>query len=113
MDTRDKGNHTVRTAVGQTLSSVTDSTTVIVVRSPGADVEITCGGRPMVDAKAGASVDRVEADPGFADGSLLGKRYEDASSTIELLVTKGGTSSLAVDGQLLVVKSAKPLPASD
>jgi hypothetical protein len=103
----------VRAVVGQTLSSVTDSTAVIVVRASGEDVAITCGGQPMVAAKAGTVVDQVAADPDFAAGTQLGKRYEDAGSTIELLCTKGGTSSLAIDGQVLATKSAKPLPASD
>ena len=100
-------------AVGQTLSSVTDTTTVIVVRAPGGNVDITCGGAPMVDPKVGTPGGQVAADPAFAAGTLLGKRYENAAATIELLCTKAGPSSLAVDGEPLVVKSAKPLPASD
>jgi hypothetical protein len=103
----------VRAVVGQTLSSVTDTTTVIVVRASGADVEITCGGRPMVEAKAGTPVERFPVDPAFARATQLGKRYENTAATIELLCTKGGTSSLAIDGEILAIKSAKPLPASD
>lgn len=103
----------MRAVVGQTLSSVTDATAVIVVRAPGEDVEIICGGQPMIDVKAGPPVERVPADPAFAQGTQLGKRYENAAATIELLCTKGGTSSLAVDGEILAIKSAKPLPASD
>jgi hypothetical protein len=103
----------VRAVVGQALTSVTDTTSVIVVRAPNGDVEITCGGAAMVDPKAGTAVESIPADPDFADGTLLGKRYEDAAATVELLCTKGGTSSLAVDGARLVIKSAKPLPASD
>jgi hypothetical protein len=103
----------VRAVVGQTLSSVTDTTTVIVVRAPGADMEITCGGRLMVDVKAGTPVELIPADPAFTQATKLGKRYENAAATIELLCTKGGTSSLAVDGEILAVKAAKPLPASD
>jgi hypothetical protein len=102
-----------RVAVGQTLSSVTDTTTVIVVRAPGHNVDITCGGVAMVDAREGGTPEQLPADPAFASGTLLGKRYENAAATIELLCTKGGSSSLAVDGEPLVVKSAKPLPASD
>jgi hypothetical protein len=100
-------------AVGQTLKSVTDTTTVIVVRAPTDDVDITCGGAAMVDGAAGLPTEQVAADPAFASGTLLGKRYENAAATIELLCTKAGTSTLAVDGEPLVVKSAKPLPASD
>ena len=103
----------MRAVVGQTLSSVTDTTAVVVVRAPGTDVEITCGGKPMVDLKAGQPVPLVPADPAFAQPTRLGKRYENAAATIELLCTKGGTSSLAVNGEILAIKSAKPLPASD
>ncbi|WP_460606620.1 hypothetical protein [Jatrophihabitans fulvus] len=99
--------------VGQALASVTDTTKVIVVRASGEDVEITCGGVPMVDAKSAAEQPLQAAAPGFADGALLGKRYENSAASVELLCTKGGTSSLAIDGEILVVKSAKPLPASD
>jgi hypothetical protein len=103
----------VRAVVGQMLTSVTDTTTVIVVRTSGEDADITCGGVPMVDARTGAVAEQVPADPAFADGTLLGKRYEDAAGTIELLCTKAGTSSVALNGEPLAVKSAKPLPASD
>jgi hypothetical protein len=102
-----------RVAVGQRLSSVTDTTTVIVVRAPGEDVDIRCGGAAMVDTHDGSAAEQVPPDPEFASGTLLGKRYENAAATIELLCTKGGPSSLAVNGEPLVVKSAKPLPASD
>jgi hypothetical protein len=86
---------------------------VIVVRAPAEEVEITCGGQPMLEGKAGPSAEQEPADPAFAAGTQLGKRYEDAAGTIELLSTKGGTSSLALNGTILAIKSAKPLPASD
>jgi hypothetical protein len=101
-----------RVAVGQTLRSVTDTTMVIVVRGAAEDIEITCGGAAMVDSRTDAA-GHVPADPSFAAGTLLGKRYEDGAATIELLCTKAGPSSLAVNGEQLVVKAAKPLPASD
>jgi hypothetical protein len=104
----------VRAIVGQALASVTDTTTVIVVRAPGEDVEITCGGAAMVETKSSAAgADKQAANPAFANGTLLGKRYENTAGTIELLCTKGGTSSLAIDGEILIIKAAKPLPASD
>jgi hypothetical protein len=103
----------VRAVVGQTLASVTDTTVVIVVRAPADEIDLTCGGAAMVDAKSAAAAQKVPADPDLAAGTLLGKRYEDVTGTIELLCTKGGTSSLAVAGEPLAVKAAKPLPASD
>jgi hypothetical protein len=44
---------------------------------------------------------------------LLGKRYVDTGGTLELLCTKAGAGTLAVGGEALVLKSAKPLPSSD
>ena len=101
----------MRPQVGQALRSVTDSTTVIVVRAPGEDIELTCGGVAMVDAKDDAPAQ--PAHPDHVGATLLGKRYEDAAATLEVLCTKGGTSALAVNGVRLMVKTAKPLPASD
>jgi hypothetical protein len=102
-----------RVAVGQALRSVTDTTMVIIVRGSDEDVTITCGGSAMIDARSAPTPAPMPVDPSFAAGTLLGKRYEDGAATIELLCTKAGPGSLAVNGELLVVKSAKPLPASD
>ena len=52
-------------------------------------------------------------DPAFAEGSLIGKRFADPDSGLELLVTKAGEGSLAVDGAAIPLKEAKPLPSSD
>ena len=51
--------------------------------------------------------------PGPDGGTLLGKRYVDEASGIELLCSKGGSGSLACDGRAMTVKGAKPLPSSD
>jgi hypothetical protein len=48
-----------------------------------------------------------------AGGIELGKRYTDGEARFEVLVTKPGTNSLAANGVPLVLKEAKPLPASD
>jgi hypothetical protein len=47
------------------------------------------------------------------DGSQLGKRYADDEFGVELLCTKAGQGTLAVNGRPLPLKAAKPLPASD
>lgn len=91
------------------FSSVCDTSVVVVRPGQGADV-ITCGGAPMT-AASGEPTGKPEA--GFDEGTLLGKRYVDEASGVELLCTKGGDGSLAVDGRVLSVKQAKPLPASD
>lgn len=99
--------------VGQTLSSTVDTTTVVVVRAPQQDVTLTCGGVTMVDLRAGGDGGPGVPDPAQMSGTLLGKRYADDALGLELLCTKGGDGALAVDGALLPVKGAKPLPASD
>jgi hypothetical protein len=99
--------------VGQTLSSTIDATTVVVVRCPDTDLAITCGGAAMVDPKAPAPDTTGVPDPARMDGTQLGKRYADENLGVELLCTKAGQGTLAVDGTPLPLKAAKPLPASD
>ncbi|MET8978794.1 hypothetical protein ABZX85_24565 [Streptomyces sp. NPDC004539] len=100
----------MRPRVGQMLTSQVDTTAVIVVRSPDEEVEITCGGAPMSEGTAPPS---GTPHPGLSAGTLLGKRYADDGLGVELLCTKGGPGTLAVNGVPLEVKSPKPLPASD
>src|SRR5258708_31797787 len=71
----------MRYQVGQSVRSVTDITTVIVIRAPDDDVELTCGGRPMVDAKTEGSTAPVAAPPRPSGGTLLGKRYQDPQAS--------------------------------
>ena len=97
--------------VGEALASAVDATQIIVTKAPSTDVELTCGGAPMV-AK-GAEAPEAAADPAHQDGTLLGKRYVDAADTLEVLVTKPGEGSLALGGELLVQAGAKTLPSSD
>jgi hypothetical protein len=101
----------VKLRVGQPLSSSVDTTAVIITRAPDGDVELTCGGVAMVEP--GALTDESAADPDQMGGSLLGKRYVDDAGTLELLCTKNGPGTLALDGTPLVVQAAKPLPSSD
>jgi hypothetical protein len=103
----------VKLKPGTRLRSQVDGTEVIVVRSPADDLELACGGQPMIDVAA-------EPEPGLApagdlaEGTKLGKRYTfDGDAAIELLVTKPGKYGLTVDRTPLVLKEAKPLPASD
>lgn len=99
--------------VGQTLSSPVDTTTVIVVRAADADVELTCAGVALYDAKGGGPAPEGEADPAQLGGTQLGKRYADDELGLELLCTKGGKGTLAVNGSPIPLRDAKPLPASD
>jgi hypothetical protein len=98
---------------GTRLRSQVDSTEVIVVKAPAADLGVACGGQPMIDVAAQPEPGLAAAgDP--AEGTQLGKRYTlSGDAAIELLVTKPGKYGLSVDGTPLVLKEAKPLPASD
>jgi len=93
---------------GTRLKSAADDTEVMVIRTGGGSIE--CGGTPMGEAKP---ADAAPLDPNFSAGTLMGKRYVDANGQYELLCVKPGKGSLSVDGVALVVKDAKPLPASD
>lgn len=95
---------------GSRYRSQVCETEVVVVRP--ADVALTCGGHPMIDLGAEPAAG-LQIDPALAAGNLLGKRYTDASGTLEILVTKPGTGSLADGTVPLEVKQAKPLPSSD
>ena len=99
--------------VGQTLTSPVDSTTVVVTRAPQVEVELTCAGVPLFDAKAGGPAPEGSADPSQMDGTQLGKRYGDEGLGLELLCSKAGQGTLALNGVPLPLREAKPLPASD
>jgi hypothetical protein len=99
--------------VGQKLASTVDTTTVIVVRCPESELDITCGGAAMAEGSGPGPAASGTPAPDLRGGALLGKRYADEELGLELLCTKGGEGTLAVNGVPLPVKSAKPLPASD
>jgi hypothetical protein len=97
---------------GQKLHSAVCDAQVVVVKAPQDEVEVGCGGAPMLDD--GQEADgSATLDAGLGDGPLLGKRYADDDLGIELLCTRAGSGALTVDGRLLLVKGAKPLPSSD
>jgi hypothetical protein len=103
----------VHLKVGQILVSATDITAVIVIRAPAGEHTLTCGGIAMVDAKSVAIGEKIAPESASAAGTQLGKRYADTNQIIEVLCTKPGPGSLALDGEPLSVKVVKPLPASD
>jgi hypothetical protein len=96
---------------GTRLRSQTCSAELIVVRPPAREVELRCGGAPLVPVDG--VVESYPLDAGQAAGTLLGKRYADPDSGLELLCTKAGEGSLSLDGAPLPQKDAKPLPSSD
>jgi hypothetical protein len=97
--------------VGSRLRSSVCSTEVMVIAAPDSDVDLRCGGAPMVDLDAQAS--GLQLDPGARGGTQIGKRYVNEAATLELLCTKPGEGSLVADGAPLGLKGAKPLPSSD
>jgi hypothetical protein len=95
---------------GQKLYSAVCDGQFVVVRAPSGPVDVSCGGAPVLEA---AGEERATIDAAHAEGVLVGKRYVDEASGIELLCSKAGVGSLTVDGRAVELKGAKPLPSSD
>ena len=95
---------------GAKFRSATDATEVVVVKGAG-DVDLRCGGQPMVPA--GTDVADGAPAAGFDGGTLMGKRYATEDGSLELLCVKPGDGSLSIGEELIGLKEAKPLPASD
>lgn len=85
---------------------------MVVVRPPSTAGTLQCGGVPVLP-QADAAAPSGNIDAAHANGVLIGKRYVDETSGIEVLGAKPGKGSLAFDGRPLTLKEAKPLPASD
>jgi hypothetical protein len=97
---------------GTRLRSAVCATEVMVVAAPDADVELRCGGTPMLglgEEPPGGLALAADA----SDGTQLGKRYVNEAGGLEVLCTKPGEGSLAAGGAPLAIKGAKPLPSSD
>jgi hypothetical protein len=95
---------------GARLRSSVCNTEVMVIAAPG-ELDLQCGGASMVDVSETAAGGSVAPDA--AEGTQLGKRYINEAGDLELLCTKGGDGSIALDGVLLKLKEAKALPSSD
>jgi hypothetical protein len=98
----------VDTKPGLKLRGTTCSTEVVVVRPAAGPVQLTCCGAPLTTEETG-----IAPSGPTPDGVLLGKRYADEETGLELLCTKPGPGELAVDSRPLLLKGAKPLPSSD
>lgn len=97
---------------GVRLRSAVCETQIVVIRVQEGEVDLRCGGRPMLPFGA-AQVEPVEPEPGFDAPTLLGKRYADEAETLEVLCTSGGKHTLSLGTEPLAVKGPRPLPASD
>lgn len=101
----------MRLVAGERWRSSVSEAQVVVVRGAETEVELTCGDAPMLGL-----ADTVPQNvSGSLDGPdvLLGKRYVDAETGVELLCTKTGTGALGIDGRALELKQSKALPSSD
>jgi hypothetical protein len=97
---------------GARFRSAVGETEVVVINPPAGAVDLRCGGHPVVPI-GDEPPTGLTAESGFDEGSQIGKRYVDGADELELLCSKGGTASLSIGAELLVLKDAKPLPSSD
>ena len=66
-----------------------------------------------VPSSTPAPAPQGEPDGSQLGGVQIGKRYVTEADDVELLATKPGKGTLAIDGVALRLRDAKPLPASD
>ncbi len=97
---------------GTRLKSAVCDTEIIVIRAVAGDHDLRCGGQPMLELSAARNPALRIAQPDDG-GTFVGKRYVDAGDSIEILCTKTGAGTLALDGAPLIVKQTKALPSSD
>lgn len=96
---------------GSRWKSTTCNGEVVVVRPPRSAVTLECGGRPMIPV--GGTSETAEIAGGHDKGTMIGKRYADAESGLEVLSAKAGLGSLSANGRPMPAKEAQALPSSD
>jgi hypothetical protein len=97
---------------GSRLRSTVCETEVVVVRAASDDIDLRCGGAPMVSTTDAVARTGAPA-PELAGGTAVGKRYASETHDVEVLATKPGEGTLSIGTEVLQLKLAKPLPASD
>jgi hypothetical protein len=97
---------------GLRLKSSVCSTEIVVVRPGNGEIDLRCGGQPVLPFD-GEPSSEATIDPTFSAGTLMGKRYADEATGLEVLVTKSGKGSLSIGNVVLPLQQAKALPASD
>ena len=95
---------------GTRLKSAVCTTELMVVGAPKEEIEITCGGAPLIAMGEQGSGEIADDAKG---GTQIGKRYVNEAGDLEVLCTKPGEGTLAAGGVALTIKGAKPLPSSD
>ncbi|TVZ07441.1 hypothetical protein EAS64_04595 [Trebonia kvetii] len=103
---------------GSRWRSAVCDTEVVVVRAPAGPVTFHIGGAEVIPADAGQ--DRpgrnrggAQPDAALAGGTLLGKRYTDEATGLQVLCVKPGEGTITVDGRPATVVAPRQLPASD
>ena len=97
---------------GTRLFGAACETQLIVVRATADPIDLRIGGHPVLTSAADRT-GGLSLVAGHDAPTLMGKRYVDASGSVELLCTKPGAGSIAVGDSLCELKDAKPLPSSD
>src|SRR5260370_5669880 len=77
---------------GSRLRSAVCDTEVIAVRAPAEDLDLRCGGQPMVPLGEGPPAGGA-LEAAFADGTALGKRHTDGTGDLAVLCTEPGSGS--------------------
>ena len=85
---------------------------VVIVRAPAAQATLSIGGAGVLPAGAGRPAS-AEPDEALAGGTVLGKRYADEATGLQVLCTRAGTGTITVDGRQATVLAPRRLPASD
>jgi hypothetical protein len=98
--------------LGSRWRSLVCDTEVVIVRPPSGPAALACGGEPMTPHGTGPSA-RPQLSSDLRGGSLMGKRYLDERTKLEVLCTRSGEGSITVDGLPMKIKEAKKLPSSD
>jgi len=101
--------------VGGRYRSKNTTVEIIVVKGPKQEIAFTCAGEEMVGREAGPRSTAGENPPDTAaeDLLVLGKRYVDSDSGLEVLCTTAGAGPVCVDGRRMAMAEAKLLPSSD
>ncbi|MGW3941608.1 hypothetical protein [Streptomyces phaeochromogenes] len=95
--------------VGNRLRGQNSTCEVIVVKGSDSPAVLMCAGAEMRPTAPDPTAAQVSDGP----PTLLGKRYTDDASGIEVLCTKAGIGPLTFGDSQLTQKAAKALPASD
>lgn len=97
---------------GVRLRSAVCGTEIAIIRARRTTIELRCGGALVLPINEPPTEGGTPQSP-FDTGTLVGKRYADASGDLEVLCTKGGEGSLTIGDTPLELKAAKALPSSD